>query len=277
MKQFTIPTVMVFALGAGCLAASRQQSVPYDDSNRLNKKSFAQINSAAAAITDAKLAKTNLLIHQGDDAKAQGHNSQAEAFYRHAIAIEYEPSAWLGLVEIYELQHNQEATLKAYHELVYPPHGALNSIGSSPNIKLRYVLALLHRRQWPEAVEVYDMAMRTSAITDGYPMFDRRFDPQHPDWEGLETTAHLGVGITTNYAHAVDPKEQRKHLEAAVRLQPRWALAQYHYGVSLEKARQYLLARAAYQKAALLSTDDIKVKAEGAIRKLPPPTAEVRP
>ena len=199
----------------------------------------------------------------------QGRDAQAEAFFLQAVALDHDSKAWLLLAQIYDRHNRKVEAVKAYHTLVYSDEqGWGGSISTDPNTHLRYVLALLRNRQWPEAVDVYTKTMQMTLHTDGHALFDRQFDPQLPDFLRLEAVTQLGLGITLQLDGTLNEQDQIKHLKAAVGLEPRWALAQYSYGKALQEAHRYTEAQAAYANAINLDDSEIKTKAQEAARRL---------
>ncbi len=252
---------------AGCANAGQQASKQHAPSDPRQEITIAPTPGGAERV--AKIRRIQALVVEGRAEMARGRDAQAEALFRKALALDNDGMAWLSLARISERHGRQAEALKAYHALVYAD-GWGGSVNSSPNTRLRYVLALLRSHQWPEAVAVYDKAMQGTSVTNGHPMFDLRFDPQDPDRAGLEAAAHVGVGITALSSGPADAEEQRSHLAAAVRLRPEWGLAQYHYGRSLEKAGRTTQALAAYRRAAAHDHDEIGAKAQAAYQNLAP-------
>jgi tetratricopeptide (TPR) repeat protein len=259
VKPFYIASAVTLSLLVIGVAMARKPGI----SQGINLKNWR------VAVADAQKSDQIMpLIQQGKQAVVQGRYAKGETLFRQALQIQpRDAMSWLLLADVCEREGRQTEALRAYHELVYSK-GWGGSINSSPTTHFRYVLALLRDHQWPEAVEVYDKAMNITTTTDGHPMFDPRFDPQHPDREGLEAVAHLGLGITSQSFGPADTADQLNHLKTAVRMQPRWALAQYSYGRALERGRRFAEARTAYTNAAKLEDGQVTVKSEEAMRQL---------
>jgi tetratricopeptide (TPR) repeat protein len=210
----------------------------------------------------------NDLRRQGLVAMQEGHDTQAEALFHHALALDHDSEALLRLAQIYDRHDRRTEAVQAYHTLIYSNEYRWSSISTDPNTHLRCVLALLRDGQWPQAVDIYNKAMNLTLLVDGQPIFEQQFDPESPDFFRLEAVAHVGLGITSQLCGPQDKPEQLKHLKAAVGLEPRWALAQYSYGKALAEAGRSAEAQTAYATAAKLGDNQMKSKVAEASRRL---------
>lgn len=218
----------------------------------------------------AQESKERPLVNGGRQALTKGRYDEAEGLFRKALAIQpQDAETWLLLADVCEKQGKQTAALNAYHELVYSNQkGWGSSINSHPTTRMKYVLALTRANRWQEAVAVYDMAITSSIQTNGRPMVEERFDPARRDLTRLQAVAHAILSSTGPSWGPPNTADQKKHLDAALKLHPEMPLIQYLHGRSLEKEGHKAEAAAAYQKAESRAGGDLKATVHTAYQRV---------
>jgi tetratricopeptide (TPR) repeat protein len=270
MRAICIGSVVLLILCAASLALARWQNAPpQSDADAWRRPNGYMSNGWREAHAHwQKQASIRPIVQQGEQAMAQGRYAEAEGLFRKALGIfPQDAMALLRLAEVCERQDKQAEALRAYHELIYP-QGWGSNINSDPTTYMRYVLALTRSGQWQEAVAVYEKAMQRVTQTDRKVYLYLHFDPGVVDRSGLQAAAHYVLGTRYPTFGPADPAEQREHLGAAVRLRPRWALAQFAYGRALAEAGRLNEAKAAYSRAASLAGGDLKPQVQKALEEM---------
>jgi tetratricopeptide (TPR) repeat protein len=201
---------------------------------------------------------------------AKGEYAEGEKLLRSAVShAPRDTEAMLFLADAYEHDGKAAEALHTWHTLVDPRTGG-GSISSNPNTHFRYVLALVRSGNVRDAAKLYNDTLDASYQNMGNRITNFKFDPSTGDTVTLEAAAHLGLGLAyQSFAPNVfGPDDQIMHLHEAVRLKPRWLMAQYSYGRALQNAGQRTAAMACFKKAAALGDAEITVKAEAARKEL---------
>lgn len=271
MKRTSTFLVVGLTLAAVCLVSSHRLFARQSASRQpVSVPSQKVTNPAAEAAYLEQIKRVRPLIKEAQAEVDKGHYQRAENLLQQAIVLNSTSAeAWLHLADVCEKQNKQTDALKAYHELVYSNQkGWGSSINSDMVTRMKYVLALLRSNKWQEAVAVYDLAMKTSIEVDGHPLVDSGFSPNRREISRLEEVAHVVLGTQSPTWGPPSKAEQKKHLEAAVRLQPNLPMVQFVYAQKLEKDGDFVAAKAAYQKAATHADGDLKVKAQSAVQRI---------
>ncbi len=263
MKRSMIVISVVLVLG-GYLALSQQHKPQsFETANTTSTKHInvpkapllidsvikdSVSGQASAQARFATFQRSQPLLKLGRAAMGNKQYEQAQSLFLQAIKIYAEdPFSWLLLADAYERQGKYSKALEAYHTLVYSD-GWGGSVGSDPTIHMRFVLALCRSNQYPEAAAVFNETMDDSArgsipdevmvnakqiggdaalapYIEKYSLLPMRFDANDPDKRLLQAAAHYVLGTKQPSFASPGAGEQMRHLQAAIRLAPKWGQA----------------------------------------------------
>jgi tetratricopeptide (TPR) repeat protein len=257
MRPIYLLVMPMFLLGvAACYPAKSQTATAQEQIGGPGRHS----PEGAAAMT-ATYRRIGELNRQGEAAVAQGKYAQGEALFRKGLSIRDNlGESWLLLADVCERQGKQSQALQAYDALFHGP-GRLSSEVNMPVTRIRYALALTRAGRWQEAVAVYE---RTVGISEVGQYFDARVVER----ARLQAAAHLFLAPRVNVYVEGGARDRLKHLQEAVRLAPRWALAHYKYGEELARTQRLPEARTEYSRAASLAGGDLKPQVQKALEEL---------
>ncbi len=185
-----------------------------------------------------------------DQAFQDGRYRDAERYYHAALAIDpmWEYYAY-DLAESQARQGRTREAIATYRSIVYPPANQAWTYSDSYDARtlLRYCVLLCETHQWPEAVAVFDKAVRPETPDEDpewrYPAFDAK---GAPDYTKLLAWTHfcLGKGSLFNISSA----EALQQFDTAIKLKPDWEQAQFYLANTLQEMRRNDEARAIFEK-----------------------------
>lgn len=297
MKRSIIVVSSFAVLGAGVLALVRQQTPVSDHPTRnaspSRKRELVQPpvvvhgnkdNVTGRAGDQAELMKLRSIqsfIKQGKAAMSGEQFAQAESIFRQALKTEPNDAMTLRLLaEVYEREGMHTKAIEAYRTLIYS--NAHSSISSDPTTLMHFVLSLCRSNQYAEAVQVFNKTMDDSAhgsipeevivnaqrtgntvafapYIEKYSLLPMRFDVNNLEENKLQAAAHFVLGTKQPSFAPPGAGEQMRHLQAAVRLAPKWGQAHSALADALVKKGQTQAAQAA-QKRALALGDHSSIK-----------------
>ena len=261
-----------FILNGCCLLTGQAAQAQSTEHNRIpiSAEAFAREAEAGQVCRDAAID-----LHLGNYARAEDEARQAEALDFLAGGPHEVLAAAL------EAQGKDQEALQAYHFL---------AMGGQTRDLLPYAGLLLKSGQWAQALAVYNQALprlpdvgphlEATIVHDGDVIrASSRFSPDVPEPMALATAIHIARGMVYNntpswgdgaYQNTEAMAEYAKALQTA----PNNALANYYYGVGLQKlsptervkfgtAQQ---AKAALQKAVKIGNVNVKAAALKALK-----------
>ena len=240
----------------------------------------------------------------GTEELRDGNNILAEEDFRQALALdEVSTPSYEGLALTLTAEGRKVEAIQVYRKIFYDlsvrgvqaptdpdamafradvlrnpvAHGSSGSASSEDG--LTYALLLNETGQWAEAVTVYESALPLLPGGD-LPKVDVHFSQDKPQPLELEAAAHVALGLDLSFTGWEDGQstgqnqKAMKNYEAALRLEPKWPLANYYYGVGwqrlspIERAKfgSAQQAKAALQKAVKIGNASIKAAAEKALK-----------
>jgi tetratricopeptide (TPR) repeat protein len=249
------------------------------------------------------------LSNAGERDLQAGLFSTAEAEFRASILAskrENQPwtSAYEGLARVLTAQGKTAEAIQTYQTIFYdlPMRGIhyddpkkqeayrakvyQNPVqyGGSGSVSvfdgLYYALLLNETGQWPQAVNVYESALRELPAGD-LPRIDISFAPETPQPVEMEAALHLALGLADNFGPYADGNNRAMvEYSRAMQMEPNWVLTNYYYGYGWQrlspaervKVGSVQQAKAALQKAVLLGKGDVKKAAQKALKDLNKPT-----
>ena len=216
-----------------------------------------------------------------------GRYAEAEAEARQALSMKPGDISSEVLAQALDGQGKEVEALRAYHALT---SDGRNGPTGQTRVLLPYALLLLKSGRWAQAVAAYNAALPSLGdkdLTDlgrqDLVQASSHFSPNAPEPAALATAIHIARGLTYNgecdFDHGPQNTEALVEYDAALRLAPDSALANYYYGRGRQKlspaerskigsAQQ---ARMSLQKAILLGKGDLKKAAQKVLSELNKP------
>ena len=196
----------------------------------------------------------------------------AEAEFRHSVGLnDADPEALAGLAQTLDQESKGKQAIAVYRYLLYPKKGWGTSMERDQVLRMRFALLLLAADgQWKEAVYVYESTIAGVAIGPSFPPLNVHFSPDVVQLALFQAMCHLALGVI--YNGRTEHTQALAEYTAALSEQPNLALAHYLNGHGLQLLARYTEAQAAFQRAAMLGTGDVKAAA----RKELPLTASPR-
>ncbi len=293
-----------FALLAAALAAGPTQARPL-----LIRQYVFHYNSGTQR-TAADIASEKETL-AGDTALRAGDYVTAEADYRASIAgydaIGYgmaTKNAYYGLAVALTGEGRYAEALRAYHVLFYdlpiqncvgcdtPSVAAAyhrqfvqalyadpiryGGFGSdTPDAAMRYALLLEQAGQWTDAIKFYEGAL--PYLPNMRVHLGVHFSPVVPQDIAFQSAAHIALGMFADFGYGSfgrgdDYSRAMSEFSQAQQLQPDSPLANYYYGLGLQKMGRTEQAQAAFAKTLKIGHGSVKVAARKALTKMKRPT-----
>lgn len=281
--NISIVSLVSFAALAACLSAPPVQArgVPLEPASLYESHSEILSNGHTPEQVaeyqreeQAKGDKSDELRDTGEDLLTEGHYAAAELDFRQALAVQPgNPWPYAGLAEALEAQGRTREALAAYRTLIFPaPNGVLSSASNEVRTQMGYAIALSQLGRWPEAVAVYEKALKDTTHFGDAPRINVHFDPGVPQPVQLQALAHVATGM--QYTGSGLNKRAYVQFYQALSLDSDSPFTNYYYGYgwrSLDPTDQVRImhtqqAKAALQKAVKIGNANVKAAALKALK-----------
>ena len=243
---------------------------------------------AAIASGDAHLHQSDLLKQQAKEAIKKGEFSKAVPLLEQALRVIDLSEPRILLADIYIRQGKTDDVLRTLWSMIYPDPHSDSDIGHNVTTRMKYVLALLNKNRWQEAVTVYEESFTGVQVTvfggskngelpwqlpsDGpvHTVPEMHFSTEYTNYPALTAQAHLILGCRSPMF--VESKDKAPymidHLQKALKSNRKLLDARFLIGVLLAKMERFTEARSTFEETARLAPKEAQPEIAAALKDL---------
>ena len=227
--------------------------------------------AARAAAEAERFRQEFALRKQAEEMIAKGNAAAAVPLLLQAVQAYEGSHARIYLADIYIQRNRPKDALEILRPIVYPPPNKSYSAGQDIATRMKYVLALLDTRQWPEAATLYEQSialynrdygplmwhMLGYGIGSGdkeHTLFIAHFSPEAEDVPGLRAQAHLILATNEPASGSLASLENKclpcllDHAQQSLKINPRSHETQFIEGRLLMEMNRYAEARRVFNR-----------------------------
>lgn len=279
---FWIAIVVVF-MTAGGFARAQGDAKDFNSLPPLH-------DPAVVAATEAREKQSNLLRQQAKEALKKGDTAKAIDLFEQAVkAFEIDTQSRIFLTDIYIKQGKNDDVIRILRPLFYHDTHIGYSDEHEITVRMKYVLALLAKNRWAEAVTIYEESFAKEGATTNFgesrngelkwqlpgggpehTLPEVHFSIDDYNISGLSAQAHLILGSRepADVEYEVRAPYMLAHLKQALKYD-RFSLdAQFLSGILLAKMERFDEARTAFKQAARLAPDSAQLEIAAALKDL---------
>ena len=265
------------------------------------RQTQAQVNSGPRPLVkdpDAFLAAEKARSKQGDAFRRQaeemiskGNLTAAVPLLLQSLQADDNSGARIYLADIYIRWNRPKDVLEMLRPIVYPPNNISYSDGQDITTRMKYVLALLDTKEWPEAATLYEQSVSLHTQSQGllkwymkgygigagdqeHTLAIAHFSPEAEDVPGLRAQAHLILGTRSTSFLTLEKLEdtllpyQLDHVQQALKINPRSQEAQFIQGRLLMEMKRYAEARAVFSRLAQTSPREAQAEINATVARM---------
>jgi tetratricopeptide (TPR) repeat protein len=234
------------------------------------------IGAESQARFQVKEAPIHLLSLAAQDLVSRGKLTEAVPLFERVIA---NPGVreWdrISLADIYTRIGKPDDVLRVLQPVLFPQYSL--SSGKVPGVRMLYVLALLEKQRWQDAVDIYEPTINSNPkwqlrfIQPDHTFPNVHFDSRRPEYAALRAQAHFILGASQTIVYISESQQNAYmlgHMEQYLKYNSVSAEAHFVSGLLLTQLLRYDEAHREFALAKDMAPDDAQPEIAKGLKEL---------
>lgn len=232
-----------------------------------------------------RIRKSEELKNEAKDLLQQGNISKAIPLLEQRLPLFANDEDRILLADLYSRQGKPDEVIRVMHSVIYPDPHIVTYASKDPSARMLYVLALIDKGKWEEAVAVYEPTIHSNPrwqLPGGgsqHTFPSVHFDSHVADSTAMRAQAHLIIGASLSLCIETEENQlpyMLDHLKQSLKYNAESPDAHFLSGLLLTKLNRFHQARKEFNSAAKYASDTAQPEIGAALKDLQVQEAQKR-